>query len=69
MQDDPGNEIPVPALADHDAGRPFKNPRQEKASKKPLMPAGNDDPSSVFQMLLNLLSAFESYTESLRVES
>jgi hypothetical protein len=68
MQDDLGNKIPVPALADHDAGRPFKNPRKEKTSKKPLMPTGNDDPSSVFQMLLNLLRAFESHTESLGIE-
>jgi hypothetical protein len=68
LLDDLGNEIPVLALADHDTGRPFKDPRKEKAAKKPLMPTGNDDPSSVFQMFLNLLRAFKLHVESLGVK-
>ncbi|MDD5414569.1 MAG: hypothetical protein PHH96_07070 [Smithellaceae bacterium] len=68
MLDDLGNEIPIPALADHDAGRPFKYPWNEKAAKKSLMPTGNDDPSSIFQMLLDLLCTFKFHAERLGIE-
>ena len=66
--DDLGNEFPVSALADNDAGRPFKDPRKEKAAKKPLVPTINDDPSPIFQVLLNLLCAFELHAEGLGIE-
>jgi hypothetical protein len=48
---DIGNEVSVPAPADHYARRFIKYPGQIKAPKESLMPAAQYDPAVILQML------------------
>lgn len=68
MPDDLGDEIPIATLADHDTGRPFKNPWQKEAAKEPLMPTRDDYPAAIFQMPLELLYTFKLHMKGFGVK-